>query len=351
MRALTVRPGIKHSLELVDLPEPSDDDGPVLVETLSVGLCATDLDIVDGLIGYPPPGSGLLVIGHENLGRVLAVTGTPGDRAVSPGDLVVGVVRRPDPVPCPACAAGEWDMCRNGRYTSHGISGRHGYARERWRAAPDGLIRVDPGLSGVGVLLEPASVVAKAFEHIEAIGRRGYFGPGLLLVTGAGPVGLLVAMFGVRRGLAVHVFDRVTDGPRPKLVADLGAEYHTEPVRDTTLAPDIVVECTGATRVIADVLMLGRPASITCLVGMSPGDDDAVPVDIAAFNRRAVRQNAVVFGSVNANRRHYLAAADELAGADRDWLTRLVSRRVRLDDYREAFVRHPDDVKVVIDIA
>jgi len=89
----------------------------------------------------------------------------------------VGIVRRPDPVPCPACALGEWDMCRNGQYTEHGIKGRHGFARERWRADPDGLVRIDAGLADVGVLLEPTTIVAKAWEQIDRIGRRAFFDP------------------------------------------------------------------------------------------------------------------------------------------------------------------------------
>jgi hypothetical protein len=60
--------------------------------------------------------------------------------------------------------AGQWDMCRNGRYTEHGIQGLHGFARERWRAHPDAVVRVDPTLADVGVLLEPTTIVAKAPE-------------------------------------------------------------------------------------------------------------------------------------------------------------------------------------------
>jgi glucose 1-dehydrogenase len=58
----------------------------------------------------------------------------------------------------------------------------------------------------------------------------------------------------------------------------------------------------------------------------------------------------VVFGSVNANRAHYQAAADALARADRAWLQRLVTRRVPLARWSEALARQPDDVKVVIDM-
>ena len=66
-------------------------------------------------------------------------------RTFAPGDLVAGVVRRPDPVPCPNCAVGEWDMCRNGSYTECGIKQRHGFARERWRVEPDFAVTARPG--------------------------------------------------------------------------------------------------------------------------------------------------------------------------------------------------------------
>ena len=91
------------------------------------------------------------------------------------GDLVVGIVRRPDPVPCPNCAVGEWDMCRNGRYTERGIKEIHGFMSERWRIEPEYAIKVDPSLGILGVLLEPMTVIAKALEQV-VFGR-----PALLL--------------------------------------------------------------------------------------------------------------------------------------------------------------------------
>jgi hypothetical protein len=62
-----------------------------------------------------------------------------------------------------------------------------------------------------------------------------------------------------------------------------------------------------------------------------------------------VLENDVVFGSVNANRRHYEAGAKALADADPAWLTRLITRRVPLADWRSAYDRLPTDVKVVLD--
>ena len=172
MKALTVIPGVKDALEVRDMPEPEPAEGQVLVETLAVGRCGTDAETISGEYGEAPEGAPFLVLGHENLGRVLEA---PGDVGLSVGDLVVCIVRRPDPEPCPACASGQWDMCRNGRYTEHGIKGVHGFARERYRADPDALARLSSSLAEVGVLLEPTTIVAKAWQHIDAIGSRALF--------------------------------------------------------------------------------------------------------------------------------------------------------------------------------
>ena len=344
MRALTVLPGVANSGALTDVPEPEPAEGSVLVASRGVGVCGTDREILAGEYGQAPPGEQRLVLGHESVGEVLDA---PAGSGLSAGDVVVGVVRRPDPVPCANCAVGEFDMCRNGRYVEHGIHGLHGFAREWWRAEPDALVRVDPGLGDLAVLLEPTSVVAKAWEHIERIGRRARWEPERVLVTGAGPVGLLAALLGVQRGLDVHVLDRVTGGPKPGLVEQLGATYHATPVAELGLAPDIVLECTGAAPVIGQVVGGTARNGIVCLTGVSaPGRK--TPLDLGGLNREWVLENDVVFGSVNANRRHYELAADALAAADRSWLGGLVRRRVPVQDYEQALQARDGDVKTMV---
>jgi threonine dehydrogenase-like Zn-dependent dehydrogenase len=286
------------------------------------------------------------VLGHESLGRVRTA---PSGAAVSEGDLVVCIVRCPDPVPCVNCAAGQWDMCRNGRYTEHGIKGLDGFMRERYRAGADRLVPVDSALGLTAVLLEPASIVAKAWAEIDRITTRSAFRPGTALVTGAGPVGLLAALLGVQRGLEVHVLDRVTSGPKPDLVRDLGAHYFAGPLEEIGIEPDVVVECTGVASVVLAAMSRTSIDGITCLTGVSaPGRRRSV--DLGGLNRALVLENDVVFGSVNANRSHYEAAASALAAADRAWLDRLLTRRVPLQQYEEAFRRSQDDVKVVLQI-
>jgi threonine dehydrogenase-like Zn-dependent dehydrogenase len=260
----------------------------------------------------------------------------------------VGIVRRPDPVPCANCAAGEWDMCRNGRYTERGIMARHGYASERYRIHPEHAVKLDAGLDRVGMLLEPTTVVAKAWEHTERIGSRAVWEPKRALVTGAGPVGLLAALLGVQRGLEVHVLDRATDGPKPKLVTDLGAEYHTD-VSQVDTECDVIIECTGVPNLVVEVMEHNAHNAVVCLTGVS-GLGKSLSVDIGALNRNLVLQNDVVFGSVNANRRHYEQAATALADADRSWLEAMISRRVPLERYTDALTAHDDDVKVVLEL-
>ena len=94
--------------------------------------------------------------------------------------------------------------------------------------------------------------------------------------------------------------------------------------------------------------MWGRGAS-SCLTGVSSGGH-TIDVDEGMLNRSMVLENVAVVGSVNANRRHYEAAAEALAKADRSWLERLVTRRVPLEQWRDALTRKPDDVKVVIEV-
>ncbi|MGH9210206.1 MAG: glucose 1-dehydrogenase [Acidimicrobiales bacterium] len=346
MKALTVAPGVAGSARLEDRDEPSAGAGELLVRGLAVGVCGTDREIVAGTYGWAPPGRDRLVLGHESVGEVLDA---PDGVGFSPGDRVVGMVRRPDPVPCPACAVGQWDMCRNGRYTEHGIKELDGFAAGRFVLAADAAVAVPTTVGDLAVLVEPTSVVAKAWDHIDRIGARAAWSPRRVLVTGAGPIGLLAALLAAQRGYDVHVLDIVTEGPKPALARALGATYHSGSASDVGVDADIVVECTGVGQVVLDVLGRTAPAGIVCLTGVSSGGHH-LRIDAGALNRELVLENVVVFGSVNANAHHYHAAVEALARADRGWLAQLVTRRVSLSDWPSALQRHDQDIKVVVDL-
>jgi threonine dehydrogenase-like Zn-dependent dehydrogenase len=78
--------------------------------------------------------------------------------------------------------------------------------------------------------------------------------------------------------------------------------------------------------------------------------DQNLHVDATALNRNMVLHNQVLFGTVNAGRRHWEQAAAALATADPGWLSGLISHRVSLARWTDAFDRQPDDIKVVVDL-
>jgi len=347
MKAITLEPKKPGTVRLEEVPEPDVQNGSVLVEAIAVGVCGTDVEIAEGKYGWAPPGKRRLILGHESLGRVI----DPGPASgLKKGDLVVGIVRRPDPVPCPNCAVGEWDMCRNGQYTERGIKQIDGYMSERWRIEAEYAIKVDPALGILGVLLEPTTVVAKAWEHILAVGQRAFWEPRTVLVTGAGPIGLLGALLGKQLGLEVHVLARTTTGPKPELVRALGATYHSCSVTDIGFEPDVIMECTGVGQVISESISVVGASGVVCLTGVGHGG--AIPkIPTANVASDAVLKNNVVFGSVNANKRHWFKAGEALARADRSWLARLVTRCERPEDFAKALERRSEDIKVVIQFA
>jgi glucose 1-dehydrogenase len=345
MQALTLQPGVANSLALADFPNPPATDDLVALQAIALGICGTDREIIAGEYGSAPDGGDRLILGHESLARV---TRAPEGSGLQPGDLVVPMVRRPDPVPCPNCAVGEWDMCRNGQFTEHGIKQQHGFGCERLSLEPDRLVKVDHSLGFSGVLLEPASILAKAWDHIHKIGNRTRWQPRRVLVTGAGPIGLLAALMARQRGFDVDVLDRVAEGPKPQLVADLGAAYHHQGLDAIGSHPDIVLECTGVPELVFEVMRMTSPGGVACLTGVSSGGRK-IAVDVGSLNKSMVLENDVVFGTVNANRSHYEAAARSLTQADAKWLARVINRRVPLARWREAFERHDNDVKVVIE--
>ena len=299
MRAVVVTPGQAGSGRLAEVPDPVPDAAQALVEVIEVGVCGTDLEILEGHYGTAPDGDAHLIIGHENFGRVLTA---PVGSGLHPGDLVACEVRRPDPVPCAACAGGRQDLCTNGGFRERGISGLHGFMAERYVEVPAHLVPLPPELEDIGVLAEPLSVVEKGVHEAIAIQRRLPWDAREAVVTGAGPIGLMATMLLRSLGWDVWTVDVAPrDSTKAAIVEAVGAEYvkaDEEPL--LALAAripgiDLIVEATAVPEVVFDAIDAIGPNGVVCLTGVS-ADARTLTVPGARLNLEMVLDNKVVFG-------------------------------------------------------
>ena len=342
MQGLVTRPGEAHSTRVQDVPEPSGDG--VLVHVLEVGVCGTDREIWEGHFGVAPEGRDVLVLGHEMLG----VVDQDGD-GFTKGDLVTAIVRR-SCGHCVACAENEPDSCLTGDYSERGITRLDGFARERLREDPRQLIGIPQSLGRLGVLAEPTSICARALRHAHMIGGRQPWQLETALVIGGGSIGALMTLLLRLEGVAVTVVSLEEKNER---VAALGARYAS--TKDTELRDlgrfDFVVECAGDAPLMADSLGLLRRSGVACLLGID-ARQRPVSIDGPTLAVDTILENRVLFGSVNAQRRDWLAAVDALDRARDKWqdvLESFVTLRVPLDRFADAFAQRGGKATLVLE--
>ena len=354
MKAFVVTPSTAGSGRVQEVAAPECAKDQVRVRVLSVGVDGTDRELLEGRYGEAPPGSDYLIIGHESLGRT--IDPLPGEAEA--GQLVVAIVRRPDPAPCLNCAAGEWDMCLNGRYTERGIKGLHGLLSELYVDDPRFLVRLPESLASTGVLLEPTSIVEKAIEQTFRIQQRLVWEPKTALVLGAGTIGTIACALLALRGFTVCLFSRGDGGKGRQVAAATGAHFFSSD--DTKLDHDfaarvgpidLIIEATGFSPLAFDAIDVVGPNGVVCLTGVSAGSRN-LEIDSSHLNLKMVLSNRLVFGTVNANRRHFEAGVNDLEEITKRWpglLESIITRRLRLEEFGlEAL--NGGDLKVVVEL-
>ncbi|HLL51517.1 MAG TPA: glucose 1-dehydrogenase [Thermomicrobiales bacterium] len=354
---IAIHPGQANSLHLTEIPREEPGAGEVLIRVRQVGICGTDRELIHGSFGTAPIGEASLVLGHEMFGEVKAVG--PDVVDFTPGQLVTATVRRPDG--CPACKAGQPDMCQWLGYTERGISGLHGYMTESVVEDVGWVIGVPHELAHVGILLEPLSVVEKALRQANLIQRRiRSWNPQTALVLGAGPIGLLGTFLLRSRGMEVVTMAR---RPGPHLVSEIveaaGARYagmQETSIRDVAaqLPPiDLIFEATGSAEPgFAAMEVLGNNGVLILLSGTGRPAELTVPA--AAINGSLLRGNKVVVGSVNSAREDFELGVEDLSRFENLWpglASRLITRHLDgLDDYARILDKPDGDIKTVIDV-
>jgi threonine dehydrogenase-like Zn-dependent dehydrogenase len=350
MKAVAVIPKKADSVHLVEMEKPQVSDVPggrgVLVEVLRVGACGTDREINAAQYGIAPEGSDFLVLGHENLGRVVEVG--ENVREFEKGNYVVATVRRPgasfyDRI-------GEQDFTLDEEYFERGISRVHGYMAEFYAESADFLVKIPPEIVDIAVLLEPLSIIEKGIWQAYTIQERlKIWKPRTAAVFGTGTVGLLTAMAFRVRGIEVHGFGRQ---PRKgylnaDLLEAIGATYDST----VDLPPlegakkygsyDLIFECTGFSPLVFEAMQTLSKNGVLILSSVTGGERtiDAVPSD--KINQQFVLGNRVMVGTVNAGREHFELGVRDLALGEAmysGWLERILTHKVEgLENFAQVF--------------
>ena len=354
---IAIRPRQPDSLHLTELPRPLPGPGEVLIRVRQVGVCGTDRELIRAHFGAAPDGESALVLGHEMLGEIAAVG--PGVSQFAPGELVTATVRRPDG--CPACQAGQPDMCQWLRYTERGIMGRHGFMTETVVEDARWVVPVPRELAHIGILTEPLSVVEKGLRQANLIQRRiNAWNPRQAIVLGSGPIGILGTLLLRSRGLEVVTVAR---RPPPHTASEIveasggcyvAAEDAALPEIAAGLPPvDLIFEASGRPEpMVAAMEILGNNGVLVLLSGPGAGKETTVP--ISAVYGSLLRGNKVVVGSVNSAKEDFELAVADLARFEQRWpglAGRLITRRLSgLDAYAHILEHPAGDVKTIIDV-
>jgi threonine dehydrogenase-like Zn-dependent dehydrogenase len=334
-RALVTEPGIAGSTRVEQV---AASDGEVLLRPLEVGICGTDREIAHGLFGEAATGR-RLVLGHEVIAEVARDGG-----GFAKGDRVTATVRR-SCGHCLACGEGAPDSCLTGDYGERGITRLDGFACDLLGEDGDQLIPVPRSLDRLGVLAEPTSICERALRHARTIGGRQPWQLKRALVLGAGSIGTITTLLLRQQGVETWV---ASLEPAAPVVEAAGAHYASVGDVADLGTFDLVVECAGNAQLMADALGLLRRSGIACLIGIDGRNQD-VTLDGPVLGLDTVVEGRVLFGSVNAHRRDWLTAVDDLARLDPELLRELVGLRVPLEQFEDAFAFHGGKATLVID--
>ena len=256
-------------LEEVAVPEPGPNE--VLVEIRAVGVCGSDIHYYEeGRIGsfvVEEP----LILGHESMGTVVALGENATKHEV--GDRVTLEPGVPDGT-CRECRAGRYNLCPNVRFFA--TPPIDGAFTNFVSINEDFAFTLPDSLSdNAGALMEPLSV------GIWACKRGGVTAGDHVLVTGAGPIGLVAMQVAFAQGATEVTLTDVAD-ERLRIGSRLGAT-RTLNVAEESLdlsgsEADVMIECSGNERALTDGIHRVRPAGVAVVVGMGPNEQTSVPL-------------------------------------------------------------------------
>ncbi|WP_291982175.1 alcohol dehydrogenase catalytic domain-containing protein [Luteitalea sp.] len=268
-----------HRAKLEERAVPSLKPGEVLVRVSHVGICGTDLEILEGTLGYYRSGMANypIVPGHESSGTIVAAG--PRVTEFSENDRVV-VECIQGCGECPACARDEAIRCRERREV--GVVGQDGAYAAYLVARARHVHRVPEGISlAQAALTEPLAVVIKGLRRLGATGATS--SGRRCAVVGAGPIGQLAARVLRLWGHAVTAIDQ--DRRRLSLLNGIAETSESLVGIDSY---DWIVEATGDQRVLTELLERSATGATLLLLGLPYSAQVFSFESIVSFDRTVV---------------------------------------------------------------
>jgi L-iditol 2-dehydrogenase len=318
-------------LRIEERPTPEPGPREVLVEIAAVGVCGSDVHYYEhGRIGSHVVRSPM-VLGHESAGRVVALGPDVSKHAV--GDRVT---LEPG-VPCShcrECRAGRYNLCRDVRFFAtppfDGAFANYVTIHEDFAFALPASVSDE-----AGALMEPLSV------GIWACRKAGVSPGDHVLITGAGPIGLLALQCALAFGATAVTITDVSE-ERLGIAGRLGATSALRAGGDVGEV-DALIECSGHPAALAAGLAAVRPAGTAVVVGMGPEEDATVPLSLI--------QNREIWLTGTFRYANTYPTAIALVAEGRVDPEAIVTGRYRLDD-AEAALRagreDPANVKAMV---
>jgi L-iditol 2-dehydrogenase len=325
-----------HDIRLEDKPVPEPGSKEVLVEIRAVGVCGSDVHYYEeGRIGsfvVREP----LILGHESMGTVVAV----GEEATKHkvGERVALEPGVPD-LTCRECRAGHYNLCPNVRFFA--TPPIDGAFTNYVTIYEDFAFTLPDNLSdNAGALMEPLSVGIWACRKANV--RAGNH----VLVTGAGPIGLLAMQVALAEG-ATEVTITDVSQERLEIAEKTGAtksiNVSEEQLAEADVEVDALIECSGNEAALGDGIRCIRPAGTAVVVGMGPGEESSIPL--------ALIQNKEIWLTGTFRYANTYPAAIELAATGRVDLDAIVTSYYGLEDVEEALQasrKDPANVKPMV---
>ena len=305
----------------------------VLVAMRSGGICGSDMHyFADGRNGTNELRQPT-VLGHEGAGVVIAAGETA---AVAAGTAVVIEPAIPCGE-CPTCVSGRYNLCPSG--TCFGSPPTNGLFARHVVVPAAALHELPESIPAeIGAAIEPLAVAVWAVERAQVqAGHR-------VLITGAGPIGLLVAQVAAVRGAAEIIVTDVNDD-RLAVAAKFGA---TRTINTAATALDLegmdrLIECSGNSRALIDGIQTLAPASRATVVGQARPTVDGIPL---GFLQRYEIDLVTAFRYARA-----FPTAVELAASGKVDLRSIITSTYPLADAATALtapVTDPTNLKVLI---